>query len=264
MKLYDFYPATSYPGHSILTIPHSGEYFPDDFKPYLIDDLLKLSQDVDFKVNELVDIKKLNQSGINVLVAKNLRSTIDLNRKRDLALLNWKENTKGEVLCIKSPTEEESESLLCRYFDPYYEKAKNIIQDIKNSGQELKALGIDLHSMPSAPSAYHLKKNPYQNNKRPDFCLSNLSGKSCSKKRMDDSMSLFQEENYHPLCNDPYLGGYGTVFLMEQGTPSMQIEINRALYMNEDKKVLLDNKAFQLKEKLTKILLQMFQLRDED
>ena len=94
--IFQYFPPIG-PVRGFASIPHSGLTVPDEFKPFISPDLtpLQLNQDVDYAVDQLVDITKLQEEGIAVLVAKIHRACIDLNRSPDTAVFSWIENTQG-------------------------------------------------------------------------------------------------------------------------------------------------------------------------
>ncbi len=238
----------------LLCLPHSGMSLPNEFIPFVTDNKRALARDVDFKVYDLIDIKVLNERGITVIVAHPIRTSIDLNRPREIALLNWERNTQGEEIVLKRPDSSQEEELLKKYYDPYFNEVENTLKN-----HSIK-YAIDLHSMPSRPTEYHLKKNPQQKMNRPDFCLSDLEGKSCEREWIKRAIQLFEAKDYKVGYNDPYKGGQGTVFLHESGANSMQIEIKREIYMDERDQTLIPSKVQDLKEKLTDIILEIFKV----
>ena len=257
-KIFSFYSPHQLPLKGILSIPHSGEWIPDEFLPYLTTSLHDLNQDLDYKVNELVDIEKLTQQGIAVLVSHVHRVCIDLNRAPELAVFAWRENTQGITLVTKNPEEAFCEKALHRYHFPYFEMLRSVLDEGKKNRQTPLPV-IDLHSMPCKPTSYHLKKNPHQKLIREDFCLSDLKGKSCDPQYINFAHTLFSKE-FSVSINDPYLGGYVTQFFHQcGGNQAIQIEINRSLYMNESSITLIDSKANGLKEKITNNLQKIFE-----
>lgn len=174
--LFDYYAplGTSYRG--VLSIPHSGENIPDVFVPYLSGNEKDYREDVDFKVNELIDIEALQRSGVAVLVAHVHRICVDLNRAESNCVLFWKQNTKGKPLVVRDPSEEETLRFIETYHRPYFEILKATIQDLEKRKSGPVSM-IDLHSMPSRPTDYHLKQNPNQKLDRAPFCLSDRKGK---------------------------------------------------------------------------------------
>jgi N-formylglutamate amidohydrolase len=59
--------------------------------------------------------------------------------------------------------------------------------------------------------------------------------------------------------NDPYIGGFITIFLDHFKTNNIQIEINRSLYLDESTREIIEEKAISLKKKLTAILVSGFE-----
>lgn len=243
----------------ILSLPHSGEVLPDEFKQYLSDDWNALMRDVDYKVHELIDIDLLQKAGIAVIKSHIIRTAVDLNRAQDNALLNWKQNSFGEQVVEQEPSDEIAQELTLKYYSPYYEMLKALINDLKSHSQ--KPSFIDLHSMPSKPTAYHLKITPNQKMHRPDFCISDVKGISCEKEFIDYVCSQLKETYSEINQNDPYFGGHVTRHVNSQFTEvnNIQIEINRNIYMDEPTKTLDIQKIEKLKPALTDALIKTFE-----
>ncbi len=258
-SIFDFYPPkeTGLKLTSIISIPHSGERIPEEFKSYLVEDSKALMCDIDYKVDELVDIKRLNEAGVAVIVATTHRFCVDLNRAPDLTVLNWKSNTRGDQIVIDNPVDSEIQRFKEIYYTPYY-KAIELLIDIYKTNLEEDILipFIDLHSMPSTPTIYHLKLNPNQSSTRADFCLSDLgNSNSCSPEFMENISKGIERFNFSTLINDPYSGGYITQFVNKIArTNNIQIETNRSIYMDEDKKEFL-SKYTDVKMALTELFV---------
>lgn len=245
----------------IISIPHSGETIPPEFKSFLSGNEEAYKSDVDFKVNELVDIEKLQKAGVAVLVSHVHRICVDLNRAESNCVLFWKENTHGQSLVIKDPTDNEIKNFIETYHRPYYEILKSFLQELekKKSG---RVSMIDLHSMPSRPTAYHMKQNPHQKETRADFCLSDRKGKTCEPIFIQHFQQELIKGGYTAALNDPYVGGFVTEYVDQFRTNNIQIEINRSIYMDETKKSLITEKANHLKPILTDALISGFERFD--
>jgi N-formylglutamate amidohydrolase len=255
--IFSFYSPNQLPLKGILSIPHSGEWIPEEFSPYLSNNNDELNQDLDYKVNELVDIERLTQEGVAVLVSHIHRVCVDLNRAPEIAVFAWKENTQGKNLVIQNASKDFCEKVLHRYHFPYFEMLRSVLDEGKKNRISPLPV-IDLHSMPSKATAYHLKKNPNQKTNREDFCISDLSGQSCSPEYIKFVKDQFAKQ-YSVAVNDPYLGGYVTQFFHQcGGTNAIQIEINRKLYMDESSISLLKSESEKLKENITKNLMKTF------
>lgn len=243
---------------AILSIPHSGEHIPNEFKEYLTDDLRALSEDVDYKVHELIDIDLMVENGIAVLVSNIHRTCVDLNRSEDLAIIAWKNNSKGVKLQIKDVSDEIKTHLLNKYHVPYFYKLKATIDNLLIS--QKNPVVIDLHSMPSRPTDYHLRVTPDQPKVRPEFCVSDIEGLSCTKEFIDNMQKELLVFSKEVTQNIPYYGGHITRWINKEypQVQNIQIEISRAIYMDEDMKKLNPEMVKSLRPNLTAALINQF------
>lgn len=259
--LFDYYAPLGSHYRGLLSIPHSGENIPQEFQPFLSGDLRAYKEDVDYKVNELVDITALQNAGIAVLVAHVHRVCVDLNRAENNCVLFWKNNTQGKQLVTKDPSLTETEKFIEVYHRPYFEIMKSALQDLEKRKKGQVSM-VDLHSMPSKPTEYHMKQNPNQKMHRPDFCVSDRKGKTATP----DFIHFFQEalirKGHEASLNDPYVGGYVTEYVDQFRTNNIQIEINRGIYMDETTKELVPSKVAHLRPMLTEVLIKGFEAFD--
>jgi N-formylglutamate deformylase len=254
--LFDFYSPLTKDVIGILSIPHSGELIPDEFRKFLSGDGRAYQEDVDFKVNELVDIQALQKAGVVVLVAHVHRICVDLNRAENNAVLFWKQNTQGRPLVVVEPTAPEVERFIETYHHPYYEILKATLRELEKS-KKLVSM-IDLHSMPSRPTAYHMKQNPNQKEHRPDFCLSDRNGLTCAPEFIEFFQKGLEKKGFEASLNDPYVGGHVTEYVNQFRTNNIQIEIKRGIYMDEESKKLHTDKVERLRSALTDVLIAGF------
>ncbi len=259
--LFDYYAPIGTHYRGLLSIPHSGENIPKVFEPFLSGDLRAYKEDVDFKVNELIDIEAMQKAGVAVLVAHVHRICVDLNRAENNCVLFWKENTQGKKLVTVDPPQAEIEKFIETFHRPYFELLKAALQDLEKRKKAPVSM-IDLHSMPSRPTEYHMKQNPNQKMHRADFCLSDRKGKTC----VPEFIRYFQEELIHAghesSLNDPYVGGFVTEYVDQFRTNNIQIEIKRSIYMEEATKELVPQKVVHLRPLLTNILIKGFEKFD--
>jgi len=118
------------------------------------------------------------------------------------------------------------------YYTPYHDQLSVLID--QNMNRFGKNLHINCHSMPSnsANRAKLLRFNP---SKSVDFCLGDRNGTTCDPAITTNTKEHLESLGYNVTINDPYRG----VELVqkysnpEQGRHSLQVEINRALYMDE-------------------------------
>ena len=113
---------------------------------------------------------------------------------------------------------------------PYHDTLRALIQvPLSRFGV---AVVIDCHSMPSGDESYGRTTNPQA---RPDMVLGNRFGTSCARGLTDHVEATLSGMGYRVARNRPYAGAFITTNYgrPEMGVHSLQIEINRALYMDE-------------------------------
>ena len=113
-----------------------------------------------------------------------------------------------------------------RLYAPYHETLRDLLLAAQNAFGV--AVLIDCHSMPSSPIAD-------QGGGRPDFVLGDRFGTSCSGELTRLAATELEALGYVVALNKPYAGGYITEHYgrPHKGQHVLQIEINRALYMDE-------------------------------
>ncbi|MGI9483046.1 MAG: N-formylglutamate amidohydrolase [Hyphomicrobiales bacterium] len=113
---------------------------------------------------------------------------------------------------------------------PYHACLENLLNQTRKKFGEV--LLLDCHSMPSA--SLSAAGNPSR--RRPDFVLGDRYGSTCHSAITDFLESALSDAGFSVARNKPYAGGHIT---QHYGRPahqrhSIQIEVNRALYMNEE------------------------------
>jgi N-formylglutamate amidohydrolase len=90
------------------------------------------------------------------------------------------------------------------------------------------AVLIDCHSMPSASMGQPIGA-------RPHFVLGDRFGTSCDTKLTRFMRDILQADGFEVQINRPYAGGFITEYYGNpaQGLQCLQLEINRALYLDE-------------------------------
>jgi N-formylglutamate amidohydrolase len=112
-----------------------------------------------------------------------------------------------------------------RLYRPYHDTLRSLImRTVERFGM---AVLIDCHSMPSAGSGTTCG--------RPDFVLGDRFGAACEGALTRALRDLLSRQGYEVSVNRPYAGGFITEHYGKpaSGVHAIQIEINRALYMNE-------------------------------
>jgi N-formylglutamate amidohydrolase len=125
------------------------------------------------------------------------------------------------------PTLDAALERINRLYKPYHGTLSDIL-DQKRKRFGYAAL-IDCHSMPS-------NAREKSNDHNADFVLGDRFGASCPREMVRLVETHLTELGYKVALNKPYAGGYITE---RYGTPhharhALQIEVNRALYMDEE------------------------------
>jgi len=110
--------------------------------------------------------------------------------------------------------------------------------------------------MPSKGTSKH-KDNGEQ---RAEVVISDQHGKTCSEKLKDLVIKAYEEAGFEVAYNWPYIGGriVGSYGHPENNVESIQVELNRSLYMDESTKLLSPDDAKITQEKLTKAITQIY------
>jgi N-formylglutamate deformylase len=238
----------------LYTLPHSGRDYPADFNSALPPDILRRAEDA--YVDRLLEGAEAR--GATVLKALFPRAYLDANRLEDdldPALLppgtpvTAGEKSKlgiGLVRRVVTPeypiydrllSLDEIENRVRTYYRPYHETLRGALSALhKSFGQ---AVFIDWHSMKSVGNA---ATPDGAGATRPDFVLGDRHGKSCAPGLTRTISDYLTTQGYRVSVNDPYAGGatmqrYGAP---EQGIHGLQIEMNRALYLDEKAVTMTD------------------------
>ena len=113
-----------------------------------------------------------------------------------------------------------------RLYKPYHSQLGGLIAESRATFGI--AVLIDCHSMPSSPVSE-------QRGPRPDFVLGDRFGTACEPELTRFVAQRLKAMGYLVALNKPYAGGYITEHYGRpgEGMHALQIEINRALYMDE-------------------------------
>jgi N-formylglutamate amidohydrolase len=123
----------------------------------------------------------------------------------------------------------EAERRINDLYRPYHAALEGLIREtLDRFGC---AILLDCHSMPSVGGP--MDRDPGA--RRVDFVLGDRHGASCHPSVTASVAKLLSDLGYVVRANDPYAGGYTTLHYGRplEGVHSLQIEINRALYMDE-------------------------------
>lgn len=244
----------------IFDSPHSGQIYPADFRHACPRDVLEKSADK--YVDDLFSAAP--DHGACLLSALFPRAYLDVNRARDDIdpellsahdLENWpypdctpmnpsnrsyagiglirRLVKPGEPVYDHNLSPIEIKSRIDTYYQPYHDVLEKIIEGAHyNYGA---VWHINCHSMPTAGLTQGSlgRANPFST---PDFVLGDRDGTTCDIDFTHAIRDFIKSLGYKVAINNPYKG----VELVERysnpatGRHSLQIEISRALYLNED------------------------------
>jgi N-formylglutamate amidohydrolase len=255
-----------------ISIPHSGERVPQE-TPWLhgLPEPV-LMCDVDRYVDRLYEavVTRLN---LTCVKTQWHRYVIDLNRLPDdvdadsvigssnppgkfTTGLHWVKTTKGTRLMPAPMSQALHEQLVERYFRPFHANVADTYAFFRERGAR-KIYHLDAHSMPSVGTEAH--RDPGQH--RADIVVSDGEGKSCEAAFKNLVIEAYSRTGLNVAYNWPYVGGRVTQTYGQpkEGQHALQVEINRALYMDETTKQLIPDRAHVLMRKLEQAVDHVFE-----
>ncbi|MGE3973944.1 MAG: N-formylglutamate amidohydrolase [Bdellovibrionales bacterium] len=250
-----------------VTIPHSGEQIPPEAQWLMGLSEVVLMRDVDRFVDRIY-APSLQELGVPVIVTPWHRYAADLNRfSKDVDPttvkgsnetpgkynrgLHWAITTLGEPLMKEPISVELHQQIVKKYFDPFHAQIQKQVQNYQKENYK-NIYHIDAHSMPSQGTKEH--RDPGE--MRADFVVSDQKGKSCSAEFKDLVIAAYQNQGFSVAYNWPYLGGRITEHYGQpsKGHHTIQVEMNRRLYMDESSKQYMPALASALIPKVKKAL----------
>lgn len=231
----------------LVDVPHAGEWIP----PAVMDEMVVgnqvLRRDLDLYVDQIW--QDAPAMGATLLAAKVSRYVVDLNRADDdISPLTvqggvrhqkpgyyhdrgvvWRTTTDGTPVMQGPMTKQMFVKRIATFHTPYHQTIEQEIQRIREHFGF--CILIDGHSMPSQGRKGHSDPG----NRRADIVPGNVMGTSCAQALSDLVSSTYREAGFSVQPNTPYQGGWIT---RNYGRPhdnvhAIQIEMNRAIYMNE-------------------------------
>ncbi len=136
----------------------------------------------------------------------------------------------GAEIYSRKITFAEAQSRIDSYYKPYHMALRGLIE--ATHAQFNCAVLVDCHSMPSVGGPLDQDIGA----PRPDIVLGDRFGTSCARRLTDMIERALSMQGFAVVRNNPYAGGYSTEHYGRPalGLHALQIEINRALYMDED------------------------------
>jgi len=241
--------------------PHSGRYYPPDFESNA--SRLELRRGEDAYVDEL--LANAPTLGAHVLLANYPRCYIDVNRaendidsamlaepwptplaptdktERGLGLIR-RYVVPGVIAQARLLTVREVEARLDRVYRPYQAALDGLVNELHSA--RTTVWHIDWHSMKSVGNAM-TPDGPGA--RRPDFVVSDGRETKASPRVTGLVVETLRGLGHTVAVNDPYVGGsiVRRIGAPARGIHSVQVEINRALYLDE-RRVEMTASAAQL------------------
>jgi N-formylglutamate deformylase len=246
---FEIKPAAGHEVPLVLDSPHSGVEYPEDFRPGVAHALLRQSEDS--FVDELYDSGP--RHGATLIAARFPRCYIDPNRSLldiDTSLLDaawpgpaiasrktelgigliWRVLDTGQPIYDRKLSVDEVKQRIVRYHQPYQRAVKDALDRVHAHFGTV--FHLNLHSMPAMSSKIS-EEGPGK--ARADFVLGDRDGTTCEPAFTQLVAKALRGLGYEVRINDPYKG----VELVrafsdpKAGRHSLQIEVNRRLYMDE-------------------------------
>lgn len=254
------------PSALVFDSPHSGGLYPKDFKHACADHDLRRAED--WMVDDLFSSAAHHGAYLYALFP---RSYIDVNRAIDdidpeLLATPWPDTHStinptarsiagiglirrllkpGRPLYKRALSVQEIQDRIKSYYQPYHDILEKTLNDAYyNFGQ---VWHINCHSMPSASAIpRHAPRLIGSQIKQADFVLGDRDGTTCSIHFMHALKAFLQGLGYYVTVNDPFKGlelieRYASPLRRRYG---VQIEVNKALYMDEDRLTKIKNYDF--------------------
>ena len=238
----------------IVSCPHAGRYYPEDLIAAGSIGIEALRDLEDFAVDALLyDLRHTIIGGICSQIA---RAYIDVNRPEDALDENMfdepvtaaKKSRKVQagygllprVTSARTPIHDrllpaDAANQRIEYaYRPYHDKLQELLCNAKKSHGHY--LLVDCHSMPATD---------HYNRHLPDIVIGDCHGRTLAPyigKQIDD---FIRSKDFTIGWNVPYSGGYITSHYGKATSPgqSLQIEINRSLYMSRPHQIDADGAA---------------------
>ncbi len=245
----------------VLNSPHSGRHYPAEFLEASALDSLTIRRSEDSFVDELFE--GAVALGLPLLRAHFPRAYLDVNREPyeldpsmfDGPLPPHVNSTSlrvsgglgtiarivgdGSEIYHRKLTFADASQRINSLYKPYHARLRSLLDDAY--AHHRCAVLIDCHSMPSIGGL--LDQDPGAD--RPDIVLGDRYGTACAPVLIHTAEQTLSGLGYKVTRNNPYAGGFNTE---QYGRPghgrhALQIELNRSLYMDENRVERADSLA---------------------
>lgn len=232
----------------IFASPHSGKRYSAAFLRSSVLDERTIRSSEDAFVDQLLSC--VPSLGAPLLAAVAPRAYVDLNRapdELDPALVEGVRSVAhnprissglgviprvvagGKAIYRNRITRAEAETRISRWWRPYHDQLQMMMDDARRSFGH--AILVDMHSMPHEA----IEQVSGHGSRRPEIVIGDRYGAAAGAAVVDRIEAAFEAAGLRVIRNAPFAGAYIT---QAYGRPSrrqhaVQIEVDRALYMNE-------------------------------
>ncbi|GGF02070.1 N-formylglutamate amidohydrolase [Aliidongia dinghuensis] len=248
---YEILPPTAPRRALVVASPHSGDHYPDEFLAASRLDALTLRKSEDCFVDEICAAAP--SLGAPLLCALFPRAFVDCNREPweldpqmfEDALPDFvncqsprvavglgtiaRLVADGEAIYRRKLRFAEAATRIESCYHPYHAALAGLVDEtVAEFGC---CILVDAHSMPSigvGPGATRTRR-------RVDMVLGDRMGSACHPLVIEIAERVLRGRGYQVVRNTPYAGGFTTRHYgrPDEGRHALQIELNRALYMDE-------------------------------
>ena len=250
-----FRPAGTLTTPLIFASPHSGRLYPLDMMDASVLDAAAIRSSEDALVDQLV--AGATDHGAALITATYARAYMDVNREPyeldpgmfedELPIFARGRSARvaaglgsiarivaeGQEIYGRKLTFAEAKRRIERVHRPYHAALDRLLREARSKFG--MAVLVDWHSMPSAAARTLSQSGDASPAGACDLVLGDRFGAACSPAMTGLVEGELEAMGYRVTRNAPYAGGYTTEFYGRPGAGvhALQVEINRALYLNE-------------------------------
>lgn len=266
---------TATPTPVLVEVPHSGLQVPPEVEGQIDATPAAVLRDSDIYVDRLY--ARAPEHGATLLVANVSRYVVDLNRGPDevdsaavprhprarhipARGVVWRARTDGTPLLRAPLTTDQFEERIQRFYEPYHRTLQDVAAQIHREHGHVAIVAA--HSMPSTGRRV-FGGRPLQ---RADI-VPGTRGRSTADGRIIDLIDAhFRGAGLSVKHDDPYRGGWTTsrYGAPKRGQHAVQIELNRALYVDERTSEIKSDDFVQLQGVLDALVTKLGALMTSD
>lgn len=252
----------------LVEVPHSGLQVPPEVESEIDATPLAVLRDSDIYVDQLY--QRAPQQGATLLVSRVSRYVVDLNRGPDevdsaavprhpnarhipARGVVWRARTDGTPLLRAPLTTQQFARRLELFYDPYHQTLREVAARMRQEHGHVVIVAA--HSMPSTGRRVFGGRHV----RRADV-VPGTRGRSTADGRIIDLIDRhFRDAGLSVKHDDPYRGGWTTSSYgaPRRGQHAVQIELNRALYVDERTSEIKKSEFARLQQVLDHLLRKL-------